>query len=71
MGWDILIGVLIAIAASWLLLIGALAVIRPKGSLLTEALRILPDLLRLLRHLAADRTLPRRPRCCPPALARP
>ncbi|MFC6087599.1 YkvA family protein [Sphaerisporangium aureirubrum] len=58
MGWDILIGILIAVAAGWTLLIIALALIRPKGSLLTEALRILPDLLRLLRRLAADRTLP-------------
>ncbi|MEO3854853.1 DUF1232 domain-containing protein [Acrocarpospora sp. B8E8] len=59
MVWDILIGVLIAVAATWIVLIIGLAVVRPKGSLLTEALRILPDLLRLLRRLAADRTLPR------------
>ncbi|GAA1010811.1 hypothetical protein Aple_066160 [Acrocarpospora pleiomorpha] len=58
MVWDILIGVLIALAATWIVLIIGLAVVRPKGSLLTEALRILPDLLRLLRRLAADRTLP-------------
>jgi uncharacterized membrane protein YkvA (DUF1232 family) len=59
MGWDILIGVVVAVAASWVVLIIALAVVRPKGALLTEALRILPDLLRLLRRLAADRALPR------------
>ncbi|GAA0975889.1 DUF1232 domain-containing protein [Acrocarpospora macrocephala] len=59
MVWDILIGVLIAVAATWIVLVIGLAVVRPKGSLLTEALRILPDLLRLLRRLAADRTLPR------------
>jgi uncharacterized membrane protein YkvA (DUF1232 family) len=58
MGWDILIGILIAVAAGWLLLIVALVLVRPKGSLLAEALRILPDLLRLLRRLAADRALP-------------
>ncbi|MEW9528212.1 YkvA family protein [Microbispora sp. NPDC049125] len=58
MGWGILIGILIAVAATWTLLVAALALIRPKGSLLTEALRILPDLLRLLRRLTADRTLP-------------
>nr|WP_238345545.1 DUF1232 domain-containing protein [Actinopolymorpha cephalotaxi] len=40
-------------------MIAALALLRPKGSLLTEALRILPDLLRLLRRLAADPDLPR------------
>ncbi|MEU7899869.1 DUF1232 domain-containing protein [Nonomuraea sp. NPDC049152] len=59
MGWDILIGGVVAIAVSWVVLIIALAVVRPKGPLLTEALRILPDLLRLLRRLSADRTLPR------------
>nr|WP_238342492.1 DUF1232 domain-containing protein [Actinopolymorpha rutila] len=42
-----------------MLLIAALAVMRPKGSLLTEALRILPDLLRLLRRLTTDPDLPR------------
>ncbi|GAA4591637.1 DUF1232 domain-containing protein [Planotetraspora phitsanulokensis] len=56
---DILIGVLVAVAVSWALLITALAVMRPKGPLLGEALRILPDLLRLLRRLAADPGLPR------------
>lgn len=56
---DIGIGVAIALVASWLLLVIALAVARPKGGLLKEAMRILPDLLRLLRRQAGDRTLPR------------
>jgi uncharacterized membrane protein YkvA (DUF1232 family) len=33
--------------------------VRPKGNLLTESLRLLPDLLRLLARLAKDRALPR------------
>jgi uncharacterized membrane protein YkvA (DUF1232 family) len=57
--WDILIGITIALVASWLLLIVGLLIVRPKGALLAEAIRILPDLLRLLRRLAADRDLPR------------
>lgn len=32
---------------------------RPRGGLLREALRILPDVVRLVRRLAADETLPR------------
>jgi uncharacterized membrane protein YkvA (DUF1232 family) len=36
-----------------------LAILRPRGGLLREALRILPDALRLIRRLAADNTLPR------------
>jgi uncharacterized membrane protein YkvA (DUF1232 family) len=56
---DIGIGLAIALLASWVLLVVALVVARPKGGLLKEAMRILPDLLRLLRRLAGDRTLPR------------
>jgi uncharacterized membrane protein YkvA (DUF1232 family) len=57
--WEVLVGIAAALLASWLALVIALLFVRPKGSLLTEAVRILPDLLRLLRRLAADRTLPR------------
>jgi uncharacterized membrane protein YkvA (DUF1232 family) len=57
--WEVLVGIAVALLASWLALVVALLFVRPKGSLLTEAVRILPDLLRLLRRLAADRTLPR------------
>ncbi|HEX3197693.1 MAG TPA: hypothetical protein VHR39_09085 [Propionibacteriaceae bacterium] len=39
---------------TWLLFIAALAIGRPKGSMPTESLRLLPDLLRLLRRIAAD-----------------
>lgn len=56
---DVVIGVLVALAVSWLVLVIGLVIVRPKGPLLKEALRILPDLLRLLRRLAADRDLPR------------
>lgn len=59
MWWEILSAALIALAAGWAALIIALTALRPRGPLLTEALRLLPDLLRLLRRLAADRTLPR------------
>ena len=55
---DIVLGVGISLALTWLLLIVALAVGRPKGSLLTESMRLLPDLLRLLRRLAADQNQP-------------
>jgi uncharacterized membrane protein YkvA (DUF1232 family) len=40
-------------------LIATLVVARPTGDLLQQALRLLPDLLRLLRRLAGDRSLPR------------
>jgi uncharacterized membrane protein YkvA (DUF1232 family) len=57
--WDIARGVVMAVVLSWLLLVIGLVLVRPKGPLLKEALRILPDVLRLLRRLAGDRDLPR------------
>ena len=47
---------------AWLALIAVLVTARPRGGLLREALRLLPDLLRLLPRLAADRSLPRQVR---------
>ena len=55
---DVIIGVAAALLLSWLALILALAISRPNGNLLKEALRLLPDLLRLLKRLTTDRTLP-------------
>jgi uncharacterized membrane protein YkvA (DUF1232 family) len=57
--WDLLIGLAVAVLVTWLALVLALAAVRPRGGLLREALRLLPDLLRLVRRLAADRDLPR------------
>ncbi|MFC6094491.1 YkvA family protein [Saccharothrix lopnurensis] len=57
--WDLALGVAAGLLLSWLALIAALAVLRPRGGLLREALRLLPDVVRLLRGLATDRDLPR------------
>ncbi|MEV6238363.1 DUF1232 domain-containing protein [Lentzea sp. NPDC051838] len=57
--WDLLIGLAAALLLAWAALIVALLVVRPRGGLLREALRLLPDVLRLVRRLAADRSLPR------------
>lgn len=48
-----------ALLLAWLALILTVVVARPSGDLLQQALRLLPDLLRLLRRLAGDRSLPR------------
>ena len=48
-----------ALLLAWLALILTVVVARPGGDLLQQALRLLPDLLRLLRRLAGDRSLPR------------
>jgi uncharacterized membrane protein YkvA (DUF1232 family) len=57
--WQIVIGAGSALLLAWLLLIALLIRARPRGSLLGESLRLLPDTLRLLRRLASDSSLPR------------
>jgi uncharacterized membrane protein YkvA (DUF1232 family) len=51
---DLLAGVAVALLVLWLLLLVGLLVVRPKGKRIQEAVRILPDLLRLLQRLARD-----------------
>ncbi|MFI2206966.1 YkvA family protein [Streptomyces sp. NPDC020192] len=60
--WQTLIGIAAGLLACWLILLATLAVARPKGNILTEAVRLLPDLLRLISRLARDKSLPRRTR---------
>src|SRR6266571_2441815 len=57
--WDLLAGVAAGLLLAWVVLIAALVIVRPRGGLLREALQLLPDVLRLLPRLAADRRLPR------------
>lgn len=61
MVWDIVIAFVAGLALVWLALITALWVTKGRLEMtsLREAPRLLPDLLRLLKRLAADRTLPR------------
>jgi uncharacterized membrane protein YkvA (DUF1232 family) len=60
----VLLGIGLALLVAWLALLGGLLCSRPGGKrptaqTATQALRLLPDLLRLLRRLAADPTLAR------------
>jgi uncharacterized membrane protein YkvA (DUF1232 family) len=59
---SVLIAVAAALLIAWVGLVVMLLAFRPKGSVLKEAFRILPDTVRLLRRIAADRTVPRRVR---------
>jgi len=56
---SLLTALAVSLAAAWVALIAFLLVARPRGSLLEEAVRILPDTLRLLRRIAVDSSLPR------------
>ena len=59
---EILLGLGLALLVLWAALLLTLAIVRPKGTRLTEAIRLLPDTLRLLTRLSKDRSLPRRVR---------
>jgi uncharacterized membrane protein YkvA (DUF1232 family) len=59
MWWRTLIGIAVALLVAWGVLVIFLVLARPKGSLIQEAMRLLPDTLRLLRRLATDSALPR------------
>ncbi len=61
MWWQIVLGVLGALLFLWLALVVAMYVAGRKESdsaKMTDALRLLPDVLRLVRRLAGDPTFP-------------
>jgi uncharacterized membrane protein YkvA (DUF1232 family) len=55
----VILAIAVGLVVAYLALLGALLLVRPKGNLLGEAVRLLPDLLRLLRRLAGDPEVPR------------
>lgn len=59
MWWTVLLGVLAGLVLVWLALVAALWRTRPDELGAREILRLLPDLLRLVKRLATDSTLPR------------
>jgi len=61
-GWQTLLGAAAALVLARAVLLVALWRATPERTTVQEALRLLPDVLRLLRRLAGDKTLPRRVR---------
>ncbi len=62
MWWQLLLAVLGGLVLIWLVLLGLLWLTQrnsPDRTSLSEALRLLPDVIRLLRRLAADPEMPR------------
>jgi uncharacterized membrane protein YkvA (DUF1232 family) len=55
----IVIGIAVGLLLTYVILLVALLVARPKGNLLEEALRLVPDLFRLSRRLVFDKSVPR------------
>jgi len=59
-GWLTTVGgALAGLLVLWVALVAALWFARPDDTSLRDLLRLLPDVLRLVRRLAADRSLPR------------
>ena len=58
--WLVPVGAVAALAVVWLLLGIALWVAKPDDVGIQDTLRLLPDVLRLLKRLATDPELPRR-----------
>jgi uncharacterized membrane protein YkvA (DUF1232 family) len=56
---NVLLAIAAGLAIAYLILLAALVAARPNGKLLREALRLLPDLLGMLRRLATDPSAPR------------
>jgi uncharacterized membrane protein YkvA (DUF1232 family) len=56
---SIALSVIASLAIVWLVFLVVLLVTKPETSTLTETARIIPDALRLVRRLAADKNLPR------------
>jgi uncharacterized membrane protein YkvA (DUF1232 family) len=55
---SLLLGILGGLLAVWLALLFILWLVRPRNIPLREAIRLVPDLLRLVRSLVTDRTAP-------------
>jgi uncharacterized membrane protein YkvA (DUF1232 family) len=54
----VVVGLLVAVIGAWLLLVVALWVMRPRDVQVVELVRLVPDILRLVRNLLTDRTVP-------------
>ena len=59
MWWQITLGIVGGLILLWALMLVIMWRVSPDRHALREAFRLLPDLVRLLRNLAADASLPR------------
>jgi uncharacterized membrane protein YkvA (DUF1232 family) len=55
---NLVVGVIVGLIAVWAILLVILWLLRPKGVPVREIIRVIPDLLRLIRALIADRAVP-------------
>jgi uncharacterized membrane protein YkvA (DUF1232 family) len=60
--WDILLGVVVGLVAIWVVMVVVLFVVARREddpTTLRDVLRLIPDVIRLIRRLAVDPNLPR------------
>jgi uncharacterized membrane protein YkvA (DUF1232 family) len=58
----LVLGLVVGLLAAWAVLIAVLWVLRPRDVALRELIGVVPDVLRLIRDLIADRSTPLGPR---------
>jgi uncharacterized membrane protein YkvA (DUF1232 family) len=58
MDWTPIIGIVAALVAFWIAMLVIFWLLRPKGVPIGEIIRVIPDVLRLLRSLITDRKVP-------------
>ena len=58
MSWGVVWGIVAGLIAVWLGLLAVLWIFRPRGVPLGQLVRVVPDVLRLVRQLLGDRSVP-------------
>jgi uncharacterized membrane protein YkvA (DUF1232 family) len=58
MDWRTVVAIGVGILLVWAALMALLWIFRPRGTNLSELIRLVPDLLRLVRSLIGDRSVP-------------
>ena len=58
MDWRWLVGLIVGLLAAWAAFVVLLWLVRPKETRLGDLVRVVPDVLRLVRSLTGDRTVP-------------
>lgn len=58
MDWGVVVRIAAGLIALWVVLVALLWIVRPRDVRLGELLRIVPDVLRLVRQLIGDRSVP-------------
>jgi uncharacterized membrane protein YkvA (DUF1232 family) len=58
MDWTPIIAIVAAVVAFWIVMLVIFCVLRPEGVPVRDIIRVIPDVLRLLRSLITDRSTP-------------